>query len=384
MEQRKASLWYLLEWNDRDKCLLVVAFFALLQLFYWLLIYLVANFTNFGRIYVAADGYRLFQWLMLTCELLWLALFLWGVWQRKRHQQSRFYRTTCLYLLCFPLLTMGHMIGLYSPVLGVILLGSSLTGAILFEPKHIIGPFSLAVAITLLATLLVVQGQLEYAPLIQLDPVSKSHVSGYWITFIVIASIPFVAAVFMVTYLLLSRWHEREDMVRQLSVTDALTGLPNRRALFSQVEYELKRVHRNASPLALAMMDLDHFKQVNDTWGHAAGDAVLQQVARLVPSLLRDFDLFGRIGGEEFVILMNPIGLHEAEKAIERCRQTIAATPVQLNDGRELNISASFGICFVHGQHQHELHYLLSKADKALYAAKNAGRNCIRVADKQP
>lgn len=379
-ELRQARIWYLLEWNDRDKCLLFAIFFGLLQLCYWLLVNLIANETAFGRHYVSHAGLALSQWVFLACVLVWVTFAIWGAWLRHQQLESRLYVDAFLYSFSLPLLAMGHMIGLYNPVLGVMLLGAGLTGVILFDFKRVLGPFLLAVAIIALLAWLTVEAQLDYAPLLRLDPVSKFHVSGPWIVLMIVASTPFTIGVFLVTYLLLSRWHEREAMVRLLSNTDTLTGLPNRRSLFPLMERELQRAKRSGEPMALAMMDLDHFKQVNDTWGHAAGDAVLTQLGDLLPRLLRSVDLLGRVGGEEFIIMLPNTDATSATRVIERCRAAIEDTPVPLADGRILNITASFGLYLIDRVAvEASLQDVLAQADRALYRAKQDGRNKVEI-----
>src|SRR5690606_281492 len=129
------------------------------------------------------------------------------------------------------------------------------------------------------------------------------------------------------------------------------------------------------------MVDLDHFKQVNDTWGHAAGDAVLQQLGALLPTLLRSVDLLGRVGGEEFIIMLPNTSSAAATRVIERCRTAIEESPVLLDDGRVLNVTASFGLCLVDRVTvEMTLQDLLAQADGALYRAKREGRNRVEIA----
>src|SRR3546814_5611538 len=123
------------------------------------------------------------------------------------------------------------------------------------------------------------------------------------------------------------------------------------------------------------MMDLDHFKQVNDNWGHAAGDAALQQIGRLLPPLLRGFDLFGRVGGEEFVLALPRTQPADALQVIERCRAAIETSPVLLEDGRLLNITSRFGICVVERSEEHtsELQSLM-RISYAVFCLQNRRR----------
>ena len=162
--------------------------------------------------------------------------------------------------------------------------------------------------------------------------------------------------------------------IEKLTRTDPLTGLSNRRHLMERLELELARTRRSNSPLALAMYDLDKFKSVNDTYGHAAGDAVLKAFAEVMRSSTRSVDLVARWGGEEFVLLFPETGQEEARIVVERTREAQARQTV-LEDGRVVTVS--FGLS-VQGP-EDTADALLSRADAALYEAKKGGRNQLVV-----
>jgi diguanylate cyclase (GGDEF)-like protein len=167
---------------------------------------------------------------------------------------------------------------------------------------------------------------------------------------------------------LLQRTHE------QLAQTDYLTGLSNRRHFMQQAETELTRTLRYGSALSLLMLDLDHFKQINDNHGHRAGDKVLQTFSELCRSTLRESDLIGRLGGEEFVIMLPETGAADAVCVAERLRKMAENVPVLLEDGQPLYFTVSIGIAGLDERCAH-LDALLQKADQSLYQAKAQGRN---------
>lgn len=172
---------------------------------------------------------------------------------------------------------------------------------------------------------------------------------------------------------------EREALIIQLqatSDTDFLTGLMNRRAFFTQGEPQFAIAQRYQNDLALILMDIDYFKQVNDKYGHQNGDAVLQQVAALCRQLHRKVDIVVRYGGEEFLILLPQTNLAQATAVAEKLRIAIAAQTVTLTSGATLRISASFGVAAY--DDDTSLNALIWRADKALYKAKNSGRNQVR------
>jgi len=160
---------------------------------------------------------------------------------------------------------------------------------------------------------------------------------------------------------------------------DPLTGLANRRRLEDRAREEVERAQRFNRPLSLMIMDLDHFKSINDRYGHLFGDAVLRRLADLGRSHLRQTDLFARVGGEEFVVLMPETTRETAVATAERLRALLAANPVTRQDGPDtgpVDVSVSIGIA-AHGPDTPTVESLMAEADKALYVAKNRGRNCV-------
>lgn len=157
---------------------------------------------------------------------------------------------------------------------------------------------------------------------------------------------------------------------------DALTGLINRRAVMEAIERETERTKRNVQPLYLGMCDIDHFKNINDTYGHLAGDAILQEVARRFNATLRPYDLVGRYGGEEFLILLNSDEIH-VKDLFERVRKAIGDEPF-VYEQETLQVTASFGVTqFSPPKDERSGTELIAAADAALYEAKNSGRNKI-------
>jgi diguanylate cyclase (GGDEF)-like protein len=157
---------------------------------------------------------------------------------------------------------------------------------------------------------------------------------------------------------------------------DALTGIPNRRNFMDIASREIHRAQRYGHPLSLAVVDLDLFKRINDAHGHHTGDLVLQAFCRTCRNTLRDSDVIGRIGGEEFAILLPNTSQTEAQEVIERVRRAVAATLIPITGPAPLCFTASFGISTLH-QGSGDLGNLLRRADGALYQAKERGRNQV-------
>lgn len=175
-----------------------------------------------------------------------------------------------------------------------------------------------------------------------------------------------------------------ESELREMATTDSLTGLPNRRVFMSRLEEEHARLRRFGShQVAVLMLDLDYFKRINDTHGHAAGDEVLKQVALLIRDETRRVDLCGRIGGEEFAILLAGAPAGAAREFAERLRRKIAAAAI-VYEGRAIAVTASIGIAAMRAGDEAADTALL-RADGALYHAKDVGRNQVKVvADEAP
>jgi diguanylate cyclase (GGDEF)-like protein len=165
------------------------------------------------------------------------------------------------------------------------------------------------------------------------------------------------------------------DVVQRQAITDDLTGLVNRRRFIDALQGEVERARRFGSPLTVVVADLDDFKQVNDDFGHPAGDDVLRSFARLVRSHLRDVDVPSRIGGEEFAILLPGTDSEGAISVAERMRRSLSVVPVLLADERTVRVTSSFGIAqLALGQTGDDL---MRAADAALYRAKAGGKNRV-------
>jgi two-component system cell cycle response regulator len=162
-----------------------------------------------------------------------------------------------------------------------------------------------------------------------------------------------------------------------LAQTDPLTQLVNRRALTVRLVTEMERVRRYNAPLAMLLLDLDHFKLVNDTYGHLTGDDVLFGLATLLQRAVRTVDTVARYGGEEFVIVLPETGKQGAIAFAERIRDKIAAHGFQLPGGREIHITASIGVATFPAQGMDSAEDLFRAADAALYRAKGSGRNLV-------
>ncbi|AFJ02469.1 diguanylate cyclase (GGDEF) domain-containing protein [Methylophaga frappieri] len=175
-----------------------------------------------------------------------------------------------------------------------------------------------------------------------------------------------------------TRLHEE---IKLVGLRDPLTGINNRRFFDQRIDEEVSRAKRQHSPLSCLFVDLDHFKRINDQYGHAAGDAVLKQVASLLNQLLRSTDVLARFGGEEFVILLTDTPANAAADIAQRMRIHLSQQFFAVNANKQIQITLSIGLATMNHSNQiHTSHQLLQAADQAVYAAKISGRNRIHQA----
>lgn len=180
----------------------------------------------------------------------------------------------------------------------------------------------------------------------------------------------------------MSALQKSEENFKYLAEHDPLTNLLNRRSFFNQAELELARSAIMDAPCCLAIMDVDHFKRFNDSYGHVNGDAALRHIAAVSAEQLRNNDIMGRLGGEEFVFFFYNADLERGRQVADRIRTVIAMKPVETDDGRSISVTASFGVVSIPPQMsgtKSVMETAVRIADQALYEAKDAGRNRVRT-----
>jgi diguanylate cyclase (GGDEF)-like protein len=167
--------------------------------------------------------------------------------------------------------------------------------------------------------------------------------------------------------------------LEQIALHDTLTGLANRRKFQDRYELERLRQARIGLPLTLVLADVDHFKQINDTWGHIVGDVCLKAVANVLASNLRTIDLVARFGGEEFLILLSDANANEGALVAEKLRRALESKVIDTGLAAQptLQITASFGVATLLPSDDLSLEAVIERADGAVYAAKHAGRNRV-------
>lgn len=186
---------------------------------------------------------------------------------------------------------------------------------------------------------------------------------------------------------------EQEQRLLELNHTlekkayqDSLTNIPNRRAMYKHLIVDLNRVSRERNSAVLALIDIDHFKRINDSYGHQEGDKVLIEVAQSLNINKRDYDFLARIGGEEFLLWLPNIELSVAHRVCQRMKNAIEKLPLDNIKGLTVSIGITChqAVQVKHADNKEKLYQLISEADKALYEAKSSGRNCIKLFHELP
>ena len=267
--------------------------------------------------------------------------------------------------------------GTFTAPTGLVLLGVLAIGLLLFTLRPMVIAYLVCTVVLVGHDIGVQLGWWPYAPaLTERIFDGRQPLWGYaaWRNAVLLSAAAVLLPLIMLLFGRLDRMHAR---LMRLSQTDSLTGLANRRRFMEVLQAEVARRHRTGRPLCVALIDIDHFKHVNDEHGHLAGDAVLRELAALLMASVRvPSDLPARLGGEEFALILPDTPLDEALGVCERLRERVAAQVFQ-GDGTPLRIAISLGLDEVQDD---DVGRILSDVDRALYCAKAAGRNRVCLA----
>ncbi len=381
MNQWRQRLASVMEWSATDKGLLPAVFLILINL----------QYLAWGQYALhRADSVRLINTAVmteLTSLVIWItagatALLLLGLALRRKLPELLPYQYLTTLYFARALIVCSHYIGSMGLASGVVLLGGPLFGFIVLHRGVVWLSFLMALLLLLVLSFLSASGILPYAPLMK--PITDAHSQLFWTGSAWLFAAPHLVVIVLLADQTLNWWRNREDTIRTMSRTDALTGIHNRRSIIELLDKETARTHRHGPPLCAVLLDLDHFKHINDTWGHTTGDHVLREAAALLRHTIRQCDAVGRYGGEEFMILLADTDLAGANALVERCRAHLAGMKITSESGEPISVSASFGLVC----NQHYLaastDLLIKEADDALYRAKAGGRNCVIAYDIHP
>lgn len=280
-------------------------------------------------------------------------------------------------------LTTGVVTGTYlSEALLIIFLGVIIT-CTLADVNKIRFCFWIVVPVLILISIADLTNFIPHAVLLERSPIATDGqpLNGWMAVRMTVAAI--LAPLIYLCILAMKRWTERENLYQEMSTIDGLTRLANRNFLISRGQEEIQRA-RATDPsriptLSCIMIDLDHFKNINDTWGHHAGDQVLVAASKIMMESARPNDEVGRYGGEEFVVLLPGTTLLQAKLIAERIRMRISQMDIDI-DGNKIKVTASLGVACYPSPDVEAMVDLLKTADHALYEAKESGRNQVVLA----
>lgn len=378
-EYLKAVRFHLLEtddvliyWPDYYKGILLLIFalcILLGHLSWYVLNYQSSNHIWFSETY---HDYRMFTtWMQvfLTACVLIIALAF------KKYEKFKSFMGWFMPLY-FGLLLLysAKSVGLYSPAAIGGTLNILLIGFVFYKPK-VIYSIMVVVAIYFVSMcLMTANGALAYAPLFS-DQLNQSDLykNTFWLKSMVVLYSPILIVSALFFELLLRQWRRRESKIETLSQIDSLTEVYNRRFLTS---FTQKLQIKQSFHYAMIILDLDYFKKINDQYGHDAGDQVLISVAQILKKSVRVQDVVGRLGGEEFALILVDRNMQQAIEVAERCREEIAQSNMELADHTILKVTASFGVAVA--QQGMNMDEVTHQADRALYLAKEKGRNQVQ------
>ena len=327
------------------------------QFYPWVNLAVIHTHLSLGMIFMSV-----FIGLLLLCHFC-----------SQQRWVEKFMPMLSVQLFTLVLLIHGYFVGSFSPATMVGYVGWAGVGLILFDRKIIYCALAPATIVLLLLNYLSTFAGLPYAPLFNMEPMNQTVMHPFWVMSMFFFLVPLMLVCLFLFEILLSQWRIREATIATLSRIDPLTNVMNRRSIANQLE----QLHQQRKALySVVLLDLDHFKHINDNYGHDMGDQVLIQVAECLAQHVREQDMIGRFGGEEFILFLPNTTTEQAQHVAERCR--IALTELNfVYEQQPFSISASFGISS--SQNASEPQQIIRQADQALYAVKTAGRNQVQI-----
>jgi diguanylate cyclase (GGDEF)-like protein len=364
-------------WNDADKVLLVSLLTLPFALGWMLRVFQVEADPTLSP-YVNRD------FLPVLLPFLWIQTLghvglVLGALVLRRQRERRLPLLVNLeiqfwfFCMVFSLYTAGP----FTSSFAVLVLALPVVGYQIFDPRPMnLGLATLLTGVTV-AAVLPQLGVIPYAPFVAHAPFGNGRLHNGWIVSIGLPSIFATVVVLIIHVSLMRRLKERQAELERLSSTDMLTGLWNRGVFFRRLEEEVSRARRHGHPLCVVMLDVDHFKLINDNLGHLVGDEVLRQLGGCLKGVLRLDDVAARYGGEEFAVVMPHTSLVDAATVAERLRLSPRALAVGSQGAHAITVS--LGVA--QWRPDEGTDELVARADAALYASKHGGRDRVTCAD---
>ncbi|MBK6576931.1 MAG: GGDEF domain-containing protein [Sandaracinaceae bacterium] len=364
-----------LEWSDIQKTILIFFPPIPFTLFYiWRIRGLLADPTL--EPYISRPALSVTQQFLYAIVGSFVVMLLGWLLLRRREGKHDLFVRVVIHSWFIAIALGSYAVGPFSTPVLLGFMAGGMAVFLLFDARRASQGAFVGLVVIVGTCLLERAGVLGYGPVFSHVVFSGQRPPDVWVYLNLAFTIVLMAFVLGGIGLAMSIARARQAELNELLATDLLTGLANRRKLDRTLERELVRARRFEAPLSVVMIDLDHFKRVNDTHGHPAGDAVLSAVGRTVLAELREVDAAGRYGGEELLLVLPGTNLEGAQSAAERVRTAIANLVVT-HDDKLLRVTASAGCATLDPQKPRSAAELVQAADAALYAAKEAGRDCV-------
>lgn len=367
---------FILNWPALDKCILMLGLGILIQTV-WLIwkLFIYLNPT----LWVYVDTEYLKNFLLLNSAmpplLAGVILLCWYLRKSKKAQLILPYVSIFAYGLS--MIHESFLVGIMSPASSITLVLSVMIGLLLFERVLVYSTITVIVILFTAIMYATTKGMLPYAPIfIKTIDASSGKATVFWVFSMLCFGLPILIGGFILIEMLLSQWRQREKKIELLSQIDPLTGLYNRRTLYGFLLNLLDKKHNKPALHSLILLDLDFFKKINDSCGHVMGDKVLIEAARVLKATVREKDIVGRFGGEEFIIILVNTSYKQTSQVAERCRKELNNLVMYDDYQNKLLVTASFGVTHFDAK-THDIDTILKEADQALYHAKDLGRNQV-------
>lgn len=316
-----------------------------------------------------------------SATLLWAGLgYAGGNREMTEEQQQRFAQLTIVLFGISGIVSL-LLVGPFNLVTGIVLTGCILIGLLLFPARQITLIFALSIAAILAYSVIISLGGALYRPL--LAPIHAPAAQLWYDLMVLLAATLIIVKDSFTVAALTNTWRHREAQTLHQASTDPLTGVANRGYATRVLEQAFRHAEQSGKPLSVVLVDVDHFKQINDRYGHQVGDLALQLVASSLRDTLRDNDLVGRYGGEEFLLILPGTDAHNAIGVAERCAQALRDITVPgIRELPPLKLTASFGVHSEHPNGDSSPQTMVELADIAMYQAKHTGRDRVVLADQ--
>ena len=345
------------------------------------LIYVMSDYFNWSDAHrLSPDYFQTFNLIYITLILLNLLHLSYSGWVKPRPNLHSIYMYASLTIYVVTHSLLCHLLGELSINTGIMMTASPLIGLILFNVRGVIWCAVLASTIVIGCLIATQTGHLNYAPLI--DSAYPIYSNTAFILFSLAAVAPHVLIILWLGYHTIQNWKAREALSARDAETDTLTNIPNRRKFDELMSLAILKCKHKKANLGLMMLDIDHFKQINDDFGHLVGDRVLSEAISQISSSLRHSDVIARYGGDEFIVIMPGASLKTVAEAAERCLKAIRETSIEV-EGKSIKLTASLGVTSSQIcnklSHSEFSRHMIKVADDALLIAKKRGRNRTQI-----